>query len=94
MPLNVRSIAVSIAVICFFLMSLIGWASGLTPFVCCKRALIGAVLVYVAGSWAVRAINSILVNAMIANRVDERDGSDFADTTNVAFGDRNSGATD
>ncbi|HEC03184.1 MAG TPA: hypothetical protein ENI81_06560, partial [Phycisphaerales bacterium] len=84
MPLNVRSVAVSIAVICFFLMSLIGWASGLTPFVCCKRALIGAVLVYLGGSWAVRAINSILVNAMIANRVDEQAEDDFAETASVA----------
>ena len=94
MLLNVRSVAVSIAVICFFLMSLIGWASGLTPFVCCKRALIGAVLVYLGGSWAVRAINSILVNAMMANRVDEQAEDDFAETASVAFGDRNSGATD
>lgn len=94
MPLHVRSIAVSIAVICFFVMSLIGLASGLTPFVCCKRALIGAVLAYIAGGWAVRAINSILVNAMIANRMNEQDGADFATATNVALGDRNSGATD
>ncbi len=94
MPLHVRSIAVSIAVICFFVMSLIGWASGLTPFICCKRALIGAVLVYIAGGWAVKAINSVLVNAMIANQMDEQDGGDFVTTTNAALGDRRSGAAD
>ncbi len=87
MPLNVRSIAVSFAVICFFVMSLIGWSSGLVPFVCCKRALIGAVLVYVGGGWAVRAINAILVNAMIASRMDQQDGSDFAADRKVASGD-------
>ena len=94
MPLNVRSIAVSIAVICFFVMSLIGWGSGLAPFVCCKRALIGAVLVYVGGGWAVRAINNILVNAMIANRTDQQDGPDFAANGKVASGDKDFGGTD
>ena len=75
MPLHVRSIAVSIAVICFFVLSLVGWICGLSPFVCCKRALIGAVLVYIAGSWAVKAINAILVNAMIANQVNRQGSS-------------------
>ena len=94
MPLNVRSIAVSIAVICFFVMSLIGWVSGLAPFVCCKRALIGAVLVYVAGGWAVRAINTILVNAMIANQMNEQDGPDFVANRRAASGDKDFGAAD
>lgn len=87
MPLNVRSIAVSMAVICFFVMSMIGWSSGLAPFVCCKRALIGAVLVYLGGGWAVRAINTILVNAMIASRMDQQDGPGFAANRKVASGD-------
>ena len=78
MPLHVRSIAVSIAVICFFVLSLVGWICGLSPFVCCKRAMIGAVLAYIAGGWAVKAINAILVNAMIANQVDQQEGSGFA----------------
>ena len=79
MPLHVRSIAVSIAVICFFVLSLVGWICGLSPFVCCKRAMIGAVLAYIAGGWAVKAINAILVNAMIANQVDQQEGSGFAE---------------
>ena len=94
MPLNVRSIAVSIAVACFFVMSLIGWGSGLAPFVCCKRALIGAVLVYVGGGFAVRAINTILVNAMIANRMDQQDDPGFAAGGKVVSGDKGFGGTD
>jgi hypothetical protein len=78
MPLHVRSIAVTIAVVCFFGLSLIGWLSGLTPFVCCKRALIGAVLAYIAGAWAVRAINTVLMNAMISDQMNQQDGLDFA----------------
>ena len=77
MPLNVRSIAVSISVICFFVLSIIGGVCGLSPFVCCKRALIGAILAYIAGRWAVRAINAILVDAIIANQVNRQDCSGF-----------------
>ncbi len=73
MPLHVKSIAVSIAVICFFALSIIGgFCCGLSPFVCCKRALIGAMLAYVAGGWAVRAINAILIDAIIANQMNQQ----------------------
>jgi hypothetical protein len=75
MPLNVRSVAVSIAVICFFVISIVGGICGLSPFVCCKRALIGAILAYIAGGWAVRAINAILIKAMIENQVNRQEES-------------------
>jgi len=75
MPLHVRSISVSISVTCFFVLSLVGGICGLSPFVCCKRALIGAVLAYIAGGWAVRAINAILVDAMIKSRVNQQNSS-------------------
>jgi len=69
MPLNVRSIAVSFAVICFFGLSIIGWVSGLAPFTCCKKALAGALIAYVAASLAVKAVNAILINAMITKHI-------------------------
>jgi hypothetical protein len=76
MPLHVRSIAVSVAVVFFFGLSLIGWISGLSPFTCCKRALLGAALAYVAGTWAVKAINAILISAMITSRIEQQEGQD------------------
>ncbi len=72
MPLHVRSIAVSVAVICFFGLSLIGWVSGLSPFTCCKRALAGAVLAYIAVALAVKAINAILIDAMIKRHMNKQ----------------------
>jgi len=72
MPLNVRSIAVSVAVICFFSTSVIGWVNSLSPFTCCKRAMTAAVLAYVIGVWAVKAINAILTNAMIKNQINQQ----------------------
>ena len=83
MPLNVRSIAVVTAVICFFAISFIGWLNGLSSAVCCKRALIGSVLAYIAALWTVRAINAILLNAIITNQMQkeqtEQQGKTSAD---------------
>jgi len=78
MPLHVKSIAVSIAVICFFAIAAIGLISGLSPFICCKRAIIGAAAVYIAGTWAVKAINAILINAMISSRMKQQKEQDNA----------------
>lgn len=74
MPLNVRSIAASTAVICFFAASLIGWASDLSPFTCCKRALAGAMVAYVTTVLAVKAVNAILISAMINSRMNQQRG--------------------
>ncbi len=69
MPLNIRSTAVSIAVICFFGISIIAWLSGLSPSTCCKRALTGALLAYIAAVFALKAINAILISAMVENQM-------------------------
>ena len=81
MPLNIRPIAVSIAVTCFFGVSLIASISGHSPFVCCKRALVGGVLAYFAASWAVKAVNAILISAMatIEMNQQEENNSDNGD---------------
>lgn len=71
MPFHVRSIGVGIAVIFFFVISLIGWISGLSPFTCCKRALVGTALAYIAGTLAVKAISAILMNSMISDRINQ-----------------------
>lgn len=71
MPLHVRSIAMTTAVMCFFIVSLIGWLSGFSPFTCCKRALIAAVVVYIIAALAVKAINVILINAMVNSQMSQ-----------------------
>ncbi len=72
MPLHVRSISVSAAVICFFGIAVIGWISDLSPFTCCKRALTAAIVAYAAAVLAVKAINAILVNAMIKSQMNQQ----------------------
>ena len=78
MPLNIRPIAVSFAVICFFGISLAASLSGLTPFTCCKRALTGALFAYIAATLAVKAINAILISAMVENQMRQQKGQDSA----------------
>ena len=72
MPLNIRSIAVSIAVIWFFGIAAIGWLVDLSPFTCCKRALIGAVFAYIIAACGVKVINTILINAMTKHQMDQQ----------------------
>ncbi len=72
MPLNVRPIAINIAVIFFFGLSFVGWINGLSPFTCCKRGAGGALLAYLAATLAVRIINAILINAIITRQLNEQ----------------------
>jgi hypothetical protein len=69
MPLPIRPIAVSTAVLCFFAIGIVGSLAGLSPYTCCRRALLGAVLGGLVTVVAVRAINAILTQAMIADRI-------------------------
>jgi len=93
MPLNVRSIAISIAVMLFFTMSIIGLLSGLSTFICCKRAITGAILAYIVTGLAVRAINTILVNAMINNQVERQKDSPFPMNDFAGLEDKAGGRT-
>ena len=65
MLIHVRPIAISVAVISFFGLSFVGLFNGLAPLTCCKRAFIGAALVYLATALAVNIVNAILTSAII-----------------------------
>jgi hypothetical protein len=79
--LQTRSIAVSAAVVCFLALGLIGSIGGLSPDVCCQRALLGAVVAYIAVRTAMRAVVAILTHAIITSEINKdkgplRDGRD------------------
>ena len=65
MPLNVRYTAINLAVITFFVLGFICWLNGLSAFTCCKRAIGGATIAFIATTLAVKAINSIILNALL-----------------------------
>lgn len=69
--LDARPIAVSTAVVCFFALSIAGSIGGLSPYVCCERALLGSAVAYLAARAGVRAVNAILTQAMIAGQINK-----------------------
>ena len=74
MPLNVRKVAVNLSVIFFFGLSIVALISGLSPFTCCKRAIIGAIVVFITAEIALKLINMILIDAMMNKQI-ENNGS-------------------
>lgn len=75
MPFNARSISISCAVISFFAVAVIGLFNNLAPFTCLKRSLTGALVIFIITTFAVRIINSILINAIAKSQMDEQKGT-------------------
>jgi len=75
MPLDGRKIAVYLSVIFFFCLSIVTIISGLSPFICCKRAITGAIIVYFIATIAVKVINIILIEAMMTETMQESENS-------------------
>jgi hypothetical protein len=71
MLVQIRPIAVTAGVLCFFTIGIVGSLCGLSPDTCSQRAFLGAVGAYLAASAAVRAINAIVTQAMIASQMNE-----------------------
>ncbi len=69
MPLNVRSISTNAAVAFFFAIAIVGWIGKLSAITCCKRAVIAAIVAYIVASIAVKAINAILISAMVTKQL-------------------------
>ena len=67
MEKQIRNVAVSFAVITFFLMAGVGLLCNLPPAVCCNRALIGAAITYavvsMSGKIALRIILGQIVDS-------------------------------
>jgi hypothetical protein len=72
MLIHARPIAICLAVTAFFGLSFVGWFYGLTPLTCCKRAFLGAALVYIAAALAVNIINAVLTSAIIDSNINRR----------------------
>jgi hypothetical protein len=61
-------------------MAVIGWLSGLSPFTCSKRALLGAACAYIAAVLAVKIINAILMNVIITDQMKQQEEKANGDT--------------
>jgi hypothetical protein len=69
MPIHVRSAAVSLAVAAFFAVGFICAVSGLSPFTCCKRAMVASIVAYAAAAASVKVVNRIVIDAMADKQV-------------------------
>lgn len=76
MLLHSRSIGITAAVIGFFAISIVGAIEDLSPCTCSKRALLGAVVIYVVAATAASAIDTIVTRAMIANQIGKDEPGD------------------
>lgn len=72
MLIHPRPVSISIAILCLFVISFIGWFSDLPPLVCCERALIGAFAVYILTGIVVGIINRIVLNALVQSQIDKQ----------------------
>ena len=71
MPINVKSFAVKAAVIWFFITGIIGWMNELDPLCICSRASLGFVGVYAVGIIAGKIINSVLIDALVSQTIEQ-----------------------
>ncbi len=69
MPLQIRPIAISTAVLCFFAIGIVGSLGRLSPWTCCQRAVLGAAIAYFAAGATVRAINAVVTQALISHQM-------------------------
>ncbi len=76
MLIQTRPIAFTAAVIAFFVLSIVGSVVSLSPYTCCKRAMIGAIAAYIVATGAVRAVNAIVTHAMIASQISKDHAGD------------------
>ena len=65
-----KRIAVTVSVMTFFAMALVGMVMGQHPLVCSLRALIGAVVSYIAARFAVQLAVDVMIKAVIHDGTD------------------------
>lgn len=67
-----RRISLSIAVAAFFIMAIVGWLSGVEPFTCGLRALVGAVVLYVLAKMGGRIVLRMMADAIMSGSSRDR----------------------
>jgi len=66
---NIRSIAVTLAVLIFFVMACVGMVKGYSPATCASRAFFGAAIAYLVVSAAARAVMNIIIDAILESKL-------------------------
>lgn len=69
-----KSVSLKIAVIAFLAISIACQVKDIDAFVCLKRAFIGALAAYIICTTIIKAVNSLLLSAMINKQLEEQIG--------------------
>lgn len=72
MPINVKSFAIKAATIWFFITGIIGWMNELDPLCITSRAFLGFVGVYAVGVIAGKIINSVLMEVLVSQALEQQ----------------------
>jgi hypothetical protein len=63
-----KNLAIAISTLTFFVMALVGMATGQVPWVCATRALLGAVVAFVAARIATRMALDVMIQAVVGGK--------------------------
>ena len=79
MNFSVKAIALNAAVIMFFLMCFIGHYRKHEPDICCQRALIGALIVYILIAFTGKLIFSFIVDILAKEKTQQMKADENSD---------------
>ena len=68
---SIRSTAMSLAIVIFFIMAVAGLLFGLTPATCCSRAFAGAVVFYAAVTVAGKSVLAIIIHSIAQSKANK-----------------------
>lgn len=71
MDKTIKCVVGSLAVVLFFILALTAWLAGCEPATCAYRAVVGAVITYVALSIAARLAIKVVLDEMINQRAEQ-----------------------
>jgi hypothetical protein len=77
---KIKSKALSIAVLAFFVVAILSFFAGCTPDTCCGRALLGGAAAYCITAWALRTIYNIAYDALNSTKQTNNQKVNYAGT--------------
>jgi hypothetical protein len=75
MIIDSKHCSIQLAVTAFFVTTCVGSLCGLSPFTCCKRALISALIIYALCRCTVKVLNRIILSALVRSQMNKQEES-------------------
>jgi len=85
MEAKIKVIAIRVAVIMFFVMSMIGTSANVHPTTACKRAFAGAAIIYIAIQILGRVFTSIIIQRLAQEKTQDKFGNEEDNESQTQF---------